>query len=195
MRVFLLACAGFNFLAMPVFVLLPFYVNDHLGKGAEWYGFLLASMGSGSLAGFPVAGTLMKLRGGIRSPTVLLSLIATGGLISLLGWVQTSLAALLLFFLTGFLRAMFNIVVLTLFQITTPGEMRGRVMALVVAISSAASPLGMAIGGILADLMGRNIPFLYTCCGVMMAILIAAVSTRRTFREFLAWETNPEDVI
>jgi hypothetical protein len=49
MPVILTTFAAVNFLFMPVFVLLPFYVRDVLGGGPEWYGLLLAGAGAGAL--------------------------------------------------------------------------------------------------------------------------------------------------
>jgi len=55
---------------MPVFVLLPFYVRNTLGAGAQWYGFLLAAVSVGAILGFVVAG-ILKLQGPARSGLVI----------------------------------------------------------------------------------------------------------------------------
>ena len=192
MRSFLLVAAGVNFLAMPVLVLLPFYVTERLAKGAEWYGFLLASLGAGSVLGYLCAGAL-RISAARRPLVVVGALLTTGVAIGVLGTVRAPIIGLALFLVVGICTGMINIFVITLFQITTPGEMRGRVMALVIALSGAATPLGMALGGLLGDLTDKNIPFLYILCGTLIGVLSLSASTHSPFREFLAWDIGTGD--
>lgn len=185
MREVLLAATGLNFLTMPFLVLLPFFVDQFLGKGPEWYGFLLAAVGGGALTGFLLAGSL-KLTGTTRCTLIVTALLGDTLILTSLGWVRNPAVALGLFFAGGILSGMVNIFVLTTLQVTTPGDMRGRVMALAQSIGGAASPLGMALGGILGDLTGKDIPLIYTGCGGMMMALTLVLSSRRRFREFLS---------
>jgi hypothetical protein len=50
-------------------------------------------------------------------------------------------------------------------------------MALVVALSTAAVPIAMGLGGVMGDLWRGSIAFIFAACGGAMAILIA-VSVR-----------------
>ncbi len=81
-----------------------------------------------------------------------------------------------------------NIFVLTLIQITTPDEMRGRTTALVIALSGAATPFGMVLGGFLGDATGKNIPAIYIFSGVLITLLVLSAAARPAFRRFLASE-------
>ena len=45
-------------MARPVFLLLPFRVTEALGRGAAWFGFLLAAISAGSLLGLLATGTM-----------------------------------------------------------------------------------------------------------------------------------------
>ena len=46
------AFAFLNPFLSPIAVLLPFYVADHLHTTPDWYGFILAVLGIGSLLGY-----------------------------------------------------------------------------------------------------------------------------------------------
>jgi DHA3 family macrolide efflux protein-like MFS transporter len=187
MRTFILVTTAINFLFMPIAVLLPFYVTDVLGKGAAWYGFLLASLSLGSIVGLLLTGSI-RFAGHGRARTLggalLLTALSMGGL----GLVRSSGLALALMFVAGLMAAAINITVLTVLQLATPQELRGRVMGLVVALSGAATPLGLAIGGVLGDLTGKAIPGLYMGVGVTAAVIAAGAFLMPTFREFLASE-------
>lgn len=189
MRTFLLVASAINFFAMPVFVLLPFYVTDQLGRGAEWYGFLLAVVGAGSVVGYLLVGSL-RLSGAGRRRLALLALPATGVALGLVGWVESEVLALLLFFVTGLTTGMINILILTLFQLAAPGEIRGRVLGLVVAISSAMVPLGMGLGGLAGDLTGKDLPLLFGACGTAILGVSLWGSLRPGLREFLGQEAS-----
>lgn len=189
MRVFVLTASGLNFLFVPVFVLLPFYVSGQLGRQADWYGFLLASLSAGGLLGMAAAGTL-RLEGTRRSGVLATALAGMGVLIALLGSVRTPLPALVVCFLMGVAAALVNVFVVTLLQLTTPTEMRGRVMGLAMALSQAAMPTGMAVAGIVGDLTGKDIPLIYHVCGGSAALLAAGAMTRPAFRRFLAGDAR-----
>lgn len=192
MRSFLLVTSMVNFFAMPVILLLPFYVNQTLGRDAAWYGFLLAAMGAGSLVGYVLAGTLKVAPD--RRPWIVLSVL---GLVAAaftgLGATQAPLLALGLFFAVGMGTGLINIFVMTLFQVASPREMRGRVMALVLALSGAASPLGMALGGVLGDATGKNIPVLYAGCGLAIGGMAVLAALSRPFRDFLSYDDNQDE--
>lgn len=187
MRTFVLTATGVNFLFTPLFVLLPFYVTDVLGRNADWYGFLLSSLSFGSLVGLMMAGSF-PLVGRARARVLTGAFLAATSLMAVLGLVRQPLAALVVTFAMGAFASMINIFVLTLVQAATPGEMRGRVMGLVIAMTGAASPLGMAAGGILADLTGRRVPATFVTLGILASALVLAASSRSGFQEFLESE-------
>jgi DHA3 family macrolide efflux protein-like MFS transporter len=185
MRTFILTTTAVNFLFMPIAVLLPFYVTDILGKGAAWYGFLLAAVSLGSIVGLLLTGGIrLTGRGRARmlGGTLFLTALSMGGL----GLVRASAVALALMFVAGLMAAVINVSVLTLLQLATPQELRGRVMGLVMALSGAATPLGLAVGGVLGDLTGKAIPAIYLGVGVAAATVAAGAFLVPSFREFLA---------
>jgi MFS family permease len=190
MRDFVITASGLNFLFVPVFVLLPFYVSGPLGRQADWYGFLLSAISAGGLLGMVAAGTL-HLEGRRRSGVLATALVGLGVLIALLGSVRLPALALAVCFLMGVGGALVNIFVITLLQRSTPTEMRGRVMGLAMALSQAAMPIGMAVGGIAGDLTGKDVGLIFGVCGGAAALLAVGAATRPAFRRFLAGDVFP----
>lgn len=192
-RGFLGVAAGLNFLFMPIFVLLPFFVTDVLGRQADWYGFLLAAISAGSLVGLGVAGS-WRLRGLARGRLLVACLVATGAAMGSLAFVDEAVLAAAIALLLGALTAVLNVYVLTLFQVSSPAELRGRVMAIVIALSSVAIPLGMGLGGLLGDLTGKDVPLIYGLCGGLALLWAVATATRPAVRSFLTadHETSSE---
>jgi MFS transporter, DHA3 family, macrolide efflux protein len=183
MRDFLLMVATINFLLIPVIVLLPFYVERNLGEGAEWYGFLLAAHSLGSLTGLAVAG-VARIR---RRAGFLMSLVVVVGLVWIvMGLVHDGRLAAVTMFAGGAMGGIFNVLTLTVFQIATPAELRGRVTGLLMTIAMGVMPLGMLAGGVAGDLTGQNTPLLYAVCGTLTTCATLFFATRRPLREFLA---------
>jgi len=107
-----------------------------------------------------------------------------------LGLVRRPVPALAVTFGMGACSSMINIFFLTLVQLSTPAEMRGRVMGLVLALTGAASPLGMAGGGILADLTGQRVPGIFVSVGLLASGLVLASASRPSFRAFLETDVH-----
>jgi MFS family permease len=177
----LLTFAAVNFLFMPVFVLLPLYVRSSLAAPAEWYGFLLAGSGAGALGGAAIAGLVLTRRR--MNGQVLAACIAgVAGAIVILSTTSTMATALAAFFVIGLSSALLNVLVVTAFQIAVPSELRGRVMALVVTVSMAATPLGMGLGGLMGDIWRDSLRAVYAACGgAMMLLVVATAASARTY--------------
>ncbi len=180
-----------NLMLMPIMVMLPFFVDLKLHQGPAWYGFLLASVSVGALIGFAMAGAA-RLRGRRRSHALIVMLVVLGGASAVLGFVHHPLLAAGVMLVMGIQTGMFNIQVLTIFQTASPSEIRGRVMGLVTTMAMGMAPIGMAAGGVLGDLTGKNIPLIYGACGAMVALAAAILGVRRELLDFLAYEAPAE---
>jgi MFS family permease len=77
---------------------------------------------------------------------------------------------------------------MTILQITTPAEMRGRVLGLMGTISASLAPVASGLAGIIADALQHNIPLIYAFCGGMMTLISIAVVLSPRFRALIQTE-------
>jgi MFS family permease len=182
---FIVCPAAFNFFTVAVSVLLPFFVRINLHAGAEWYGFLVATISGGSIAGFLIAG-MVRLAGAARG-RFLVALLAVAPLpMAVAGYVHRPGVGLAIGFALGVMLGLINVNLLTLLQSSTPVALRGRVLGVWTSLVSGLMPLGMALGGLAGDLTGKNIPLIFTCCGVLAMATILSSLSRASTRRFLA---------
>ena len=143
-----------NLVITPGFVLLPIVVTDHFGGGVIELAYLQSAGGIGMIAG----GILLGVWGGFKSRVVTaFSALAVGGLfIVLFGFVPGSmlLLAVAAFFLFSALNSMANGTFFAAMQAAIPPEMQGRVFTLLMSFSAAMAPLGLAVAGPVADIIG-----------------------------------------
>jgi MFS family permease len=186
-RTLFFAAAFINFFAIPFVVLLPFYVENSLNARADWYGYLLAAFGLGSLIGYTIAGAI-KFPANIRSTIVILTLILMSLCFPIFSLLSKALFALILMIIFGILNGFFNINVITILQTTIPSEIRGRIFGLLTTLTSGLMPLSMALAGIVADLLNQNIPLIYSISGMITVVLSVLTSFSKSFRGFLRGE-------
>ncbi|HZF13298.1 MAG TPA: MFS transporter [Thermoanaerobaculia bacterium] len=182
---YITAPAAYNFFTYALFVLMPFFVQINLHGGSKWYGFLLAGMSGGAVVGFIIAG-LVHFTGEARARFMIILIVAAPIPMLVVGFVHNPQVALFLSILLGVLIGLINVNLITLIQANTPAELRGRVMGLWTAIISALAPLGMALGGLAGDLTGKNIPLIFTTCGVLTLAITIPTLSRRATRQYLA---------
>lgn len=185
LRSFMLGASFLNFLIMPIMVLFPFYVSLYLRQGSEWYGFLMAGMSAGAVAGFLLAGVL-KLQGAARARGILAGMLLMPSLYGAIGFVRVPAVAVGMVFLAGASMGLVNVYLVTMIQRSTPSEIRGRVMGLLGTLGGALMPVGMALGGVVGDLTGKNVPLIYAVCAASAVLLVLGFWVRRDFRDFLA---------
>ncbi len=183
-----------NLFTTPILPLLPFYVEDYLKIGAQWYGFFLGITGVGALVGFAFAG-LVKFPGRTKGNVMILFIILMSMGYGLLGLVRVPMIALGLSFLGGFMGGYIAVNISVVLQLTTPTEIRGRVMALLTTLMGSLMPIGMGLGGYVGDLLNKNIPLIYASCGAIMATLTMIVALNRQFRDFLAHEQEIKPIL
>jgi len=194
MRNLFLASAFLNFFAMPFIVLLPFYVEDVLGLSPDWFGFLMAGYGGGSLAGYAIYGS-MKMSGTTRSKVLNVSLVLLSVCLVGFGFSRSPFLSLGLIAMAGLFGGLYNVAAMTLIQVSTPEQMRGRMFGLLHTIVLGLSPFAMVLAGIIADSIDRDVTIMFVVCGVILVLISLAIGLNRDYRRFLAFEPAPKDDI
>jgi DHA3 family macrolide efflux protein-like MFS transporter len=191
MRNMFVASAFLNFFAMPFLVLLPFYVEDILGKTPDWYGFLMAGYGGGNLVGYVLYGSL-RIPGRSRSRLLIVSVIVLSSCLVLFGLSRRPLASLALIFTSGVFGGIYNVAAMTLIQLNTVEEYRGRMFGLLHTVVMGLSPISMGLAGFVADLLDRNVSLMFVACGVVLVVISVVMAANRDYREFLSSEPPKE---
>ncbi|MCP4519337.1 MAG: MFS transporter, partial [Delftia sp.] len=130
--------------------------------------------------GFVAGGILLSLWGGFkrRTATSVLGLFGVGLGSIAFGLVPSSAFGLALVFM--FLRtSMLPLVrgsIMAIFQTSVPPEMQGRLFTLLMSAISLAPPLGLAIGGLLAEAYGVRALFILGGAGCMLMALVWALT-------------------
>ncbi len=189
MRNLFVAAAVLNFFSMPFFILFPFYVEDVLGASPDWYGFLLAGYGGGSLLGYTFISSV-GMSGRARGKLLVVFLVVVSVLLGALGFVDRPAVSLALMIAAGFISGVFNITTLTLIQQSTPEDKRGRMFGLLNTLVMGLAPVSMGLTGVVADLIGQNVSVMFIICGAVLVTVSLVVSANREFREFLSLEIS-----
>ena len=185
LRELVLMSAIISFFTAPLAILLPFYVEDFLGVKSDWYGFILASFGIGTLIGYAAAGIFQPGPHARSRAIIVLTLLAAVAY-GLLGVLVRPVAALALAALGGFGAGFITVNITTLVQVTTPSDIRGRVVGLLAALSGSLTPVAMGLAGVVADLLDQNVPLIYLASGAIMAAAALVISSGRAYRSILA---------
>jgi DHA3 family macrolide efflux protein-like MFS transporter len=152
-----------NAISIPAFTLLPLLVTKEFGGGA----IEIATMQSSFAVGFLVGGLLLAVWGGFRRKIVTATLAIFGSAIGMLlvGTAPNTAfwAAASGIFIAGVMSVLTNGPTFALLQTIVEENMQGRVMALVVSLANAFTPLGLVISGPLAEVNGIRLWFLITC--------------------------------
>jgi DHA3 family macrolide efflux protein-like MFS transporter len=135
-------------------------VTEHF-QGTAWHlSALQAALGIGVLLG----GLLLSVWGGFRKRvyTSLIGLIGLGLSVLFVGLVPASLfpLAVVLMGAMGIMSSMTNGPIMAVLQATVAPSMQGRVFTLLSSAAVAMMPLGLAIAGPLADVIGVRTWFL-----------------------------------
>ncbi len=162
-----------NMLTTPAFSLSPILVKNYFLGGAEELALLQAA---GALS-MVVGAVLLTAWGGTKRKilTAVGALVLQGVGVTLIGLVPSDsfFVAVLFYSAVSFLNPIVNGVLIAIMQATVPPDKQGRVFALIIAGATAMSPLGLAIGGPIADVAGVTVFFLVAGIGTIILSITA----------------------
>jgi len=169
----LILATALNFLLVPLSTLLPYYVKfDHLGEAPD-LALVMAFLQGGILAG----GLVMAVIKGFKKKMVAAGLSIY---ITFLGYALVALTPIREFWfmaISALIMALCvpvaNVTLQTILQTVVPIKMQGRVSSVVMALASAATPLGMILSGTIVEFI--RTANLFLGCAIM-GILIVTLS-------------------
>lgn len=132
-------------------VYVPLFARSVLGRGAEVFGLLMATLGVGSVAGALAVG--VRVRAPSSGVLFTGAAVACAGLVALAGVRDLPLAALALF-VVGLASIVMVTGASTALQLQATDELRGRVMSLHTLVFGGAFPIGSFLTGIVAEHWG-----------------------------------------
>ena len=158
-----------NFLVNPPVVLMPILVTEHFGGDVLQLGWMNSVWG----VGYVIGGVLLSIWGGFqrRIVTMLIGVIGLGIGILVVGLTPVMFFPLALggFFFGAVMNAMSNGSMFAVLQDVIAPEVQGRVFSFGRSLANAAMPLGLAIVGPLAEILG--IHMMYVISGVIYILI------------------------
>ena len=162
-----------NFLLVPAFSLLSLIVFEYFKGSALQLGWMEAAFGIGMLAG----GALLSTWGGFekRMNTMIVGTGLLGLMMVVIGTVPANCIFLAIgaMFLVGVGLSLGNGAGQALLQVLIVPDMQGRVFAMLGALRSLMSPLGLALAGPFTDVFGMQSWMLGA--GIGITIMVAAM--------------------
>ncbi|SDX72813.1 Transmembrane secretion effector [Modestobacter sp. DSM 44400] len=169
LRALVLLLTVWNLVENAYVAVLVLYALEVLHVGASFYGLLLTGLAVGAVAG-AAAAPWMERRwgtGGVIALTVVVDVVATSGL----AVTRAALVAAALLGVVGFGAFAFNVVSATYRQTAVPDALRGRVTSAYRFATWGVTPLGAALGGLVAA--GFGLPAVFLLAGVVLTAVSA----------------------
>lgn len=185
-----------NMILSPTSSFMPLLVTGHFAGTAWHLGLIEAAFGIGILVG----GILLGVWGGFKQ-RIYTSLIGLGGIgfgILVVGLAPADLFPLAIvgMMFGGIMSSLCNGPVMAIFQSTVAPSMQGRVLTLVGSATAAMMPLGLALAGPIADLIGVRTWFLIGGLGTIIVGIVgffipSLVNIERDRDDYIPEEESP----
>ena len=151
--------------------LISLFVRDTLHASASLFGYVSGMVGVGLLVGTQVIRQVATAKKASDAGLVLWGLLGIGAGVLLLGAVPHIAATLTATFTIGFAFSAIMVPASTLIQRETPPDMLGRVGSTNASVIFLGQILGLAVSGILAELVGVRTVF-FLCAGLSVALAV-----------------------
>lgn len=166
LKILIVGLVAGSMIMAPWGTVFPLMTYDHFGGGGFEAALVEALWGGGMLVG---SVALMVWGGGKRLvPVIVLSLVGAGALTCVCGLLphEGFAAFAVLTGISAIVCAWFNGPFMTILQRSVAPEKLGRVMGFTTAATGLAAPLGVALGGVLAEAIGVAAFFMVAGAGL-----------------------------
>ncbi len=164
-----------NLVTTPAFTLLPLLITTYFKGGALELAWVQSANGIGMILG----GIALGVWGGFKSKSRTAFSALFIGSLGLLGFSQTPADLFLLgiafVFVFGFMNAIGNSSFFSVLQVVVPPEIQGRVFTLVMASSTAVSPIGLVIAGPIAEMFGIRLWFVMAGITILIGSILGFI--------------------
>ena len=155
LRILLIYIALVNFFVMGVFIVgLPVFAKTDLGFGVEGYGYLMSSLGIGSLIDTIMAGVLPAPPEKVRGIVLFVGSSLVGIALALTPQMTSGLNSILIIGFAGLMSGYTSIFFITWIQQFVKVNMIGRIMSIITFASLGLIPLSTAIAGFGIEIYG-----------------------------------------
>lgn len=175
--------ALFNLILSAMMIVgIPVIVVQILEMSDTALGITQGAMGLGGLAGGMIAGTAAgKIR--LKNGYVFLVICSLAAFFMGISVFETIPKNLGYFIITAIsfgamcVSAMFSVTMMTAAQQQTPPKLLGKIMAVIIAVSSCSQPVGQAVYGVLFDVFADK-PYLITTAAAILAMAVSLYSKK-----------------
>lgn len=146
MILILIALANLCF-SGPLLVGIPYLADTRFAGGAAAYGIIISGFAGGTLLGIILSGVLPKFSKRIVRGLMIALFAAFGVGIFAMGWISITWMATLDLFILGILEGYLFLLMITSLQRTTPKDLLGRLMSMILLANLSMVPLSQALSG------------------------------------------------
>ncbi|PKY10276.1 hypothetical protein B1757_10410 [Acidithiobacillus marinus] len=171
-----------NFLATPIFVLMPFQVARIFGSGAATYGLLMASFSVGIVVGYILSGRhLIKF----KNPYIIIyAIVIMCAFFILFALSENIYLSYLSLFFAGVSNGFWSIIFETSVQLIMPKESLGRIYSLFGLMSGGLTPIASLFSGFTLAMLDNNTRILFSVCALLMTAFPVIMLMNKNFVSF-----------
>lgn len=161
----------------PLLVGIPYLADTRFSGGAAAYGIIISGYAGGNLLGIILSGVLPKLTKRIVRG-MMVALFATFGLgIISMSWISITWMATLDLFILGVLEGYLFLLMITSLQRTTPKDLLGRLMSMILLANLCMMPLSQALSGFA---LRWSVVSVFVAAGLIMIVTSLTMAFSRT---------------
>jgi DHA3 family macrolide efflux protein-like MFS transporter len=163
---------------------MPFFQVTE-GLGPSKYGIAIAFFTGGAFSGMLLTSAL-NIKAKYRYMLFMLTAFLSGVAFTLFPLSNRFYPIIGLLFLGGGFNAILNVLFQTSIQLAVPGEMRGKVFAMMNALLMGLTPVGMALGGIAAEFI--QIKYVMSLCFFLSFLAFTPLIFLKGFKRFINYD-------
>ncbi|MDF2520397.1 MAG: hypothetical protein K0R84_1025 [Clostridia bacterium] len=176
------------FSSMGTVLFLPLFEQTP-GLGPAKYGIAMAALTAGMLIGMLVT-SIVNIPADKKVSVLLICSFAFSAFLAIFPLTKNIILMMALGLVGGMANSILNAIISVAFQLSVPQNMRGKVSALTQTVSMGLSPIGFALGGILAEFI--PVPYVISGCFIVIFILFIPFAMMKQPRRFISFDPEKQ---